>query len=411
MGRLAVTLPYLTAELAGIGGRIKKTPEDFCVDEVPLYAASGEGTHVYFQIRKVGVPTPAVIDRIARHMNVRPSDIGLAGLKDAQAVATQWLSLEHADADKLSAYRDQQTEVVSVTRHGNKLRPGHLAGNRFRIRIRDVDGGAQSAAQAILDILSRRGAPNYFGRQRFGLRDDTDRLGAALIRDDLAAFVSLYLGQPHPEDPTDCNKARQAFDDGDFEKALTHWPRHYRNERRVLSAYKRRRKPGAAVAAIDKRMRRLYVSACQSRIFNHVVAGRIDTIDRLLAGDLAQKADSGGVFEVEDVDVEQTRAEAGDLSPTGPILGTRCRLASGEPGRIEQEGVAASGLVVADFDRVGRLKLKGGRRALRFFLGDPTLASGDDADGPFLDVRFTAPSGCYATVALREIMKSDEASA
>ncbi|MHC4985968.1 MAG: tRNA pseudouridine(13) synthase TruD, partial [Planctomycetota bacterium] len=255
---MSTPLPFLTADLPGIGGRIKQTPEDFCVDEAPLYAASGEGPHVYFQIRKVGVPTPAVIDRIARHMNVRPSDIGLAGLKDAQAVATQWLSLEHADTERLAAYRDQQVEVVSVTRHSNKLRPGHLAGNRFRIRIRDVDAGAQSAAQAVLDVLSQRGVPNYFGRQRFGLRDDTDCLGACLIRDDLSAFVGLYLGGPRDDDPTDCKKARQAFDDGEFDEALKHWPRHYRNERRALSAFKRRRKPGAAVAAIDKRMKRLY---------------------------------------------------------------------------------------------------------------------------------------------------------
>jgi len=404
-----VAQPYLTEDLPGIGGRIKQTPEDFCVDEVPLYAAGGEGTHVYFQIRKVGVPTPAVIDRIARYMKVRPSDIGLAGLKDAQAVATQWLSLEHADADKLAAYRDRQVEVVSVTRHTNKLRPGHLAGNRFRIRIRDVDAGAQAAAEAVMAVLAQRGVPNYFGRQRFGLRDDTDRLGAALIRDDLPEFISLYLGGPDPDDPVDCRKARAAFDEGNFDEALSHWPRHYRNERRALSAYKRRRKPGPAVAAIDKRMKRLFVSACQSRIFNDVVAGRINTVDRLFLGDLAQKTDSGGVFEVEDVDTEQTRANAGEVSPTGPILGTRCRLASGEPGKVERNAVAASGLAVEDFDRVGRLKLKGARRALRFFVGDPALSSGDDAGGAFLEVQFTAPSGCYATVVLREIMKADGA--
>ena len=404
-----MTGPCLTADLPGIGGRIKQTPEDFCVDEIPLYAASGEGTHVYFQVRKVGVPTPAVIDRVARYMNVRPSDIGLAGLKDAQAVATQWLSLEHADAERLAAYRDQQVEVVSVTRHTNKLRPGHLAGNRFRIRIRDVDRSAQPAVEAVLTVLSHRGVPNYYGRQRFGLRDDTDRLGAALIRDDLKEFISLYLGRPRDDDPADCRQARAAFDEGDFEGALTHWPRHYRNERRALSAFKRRRKPGAAVAAIDKRMKRLFVSACQSRIFNDVVAGRINTIDRLFVGDLAQKADSGGVFEVEDVDAEQARAVAGEVSPTGPILGTRCRLATGEPGKIEHNAVAASGLTVEDFDRVGRLKLKGARRALRFFLSDPALTDGNDARGPFLEVQFTAPSGCYATVVLREIMKSDRA--
>jgi len=410
VGRLAVSasLPFLTADLPGIGGRIKDTPEDFRVDEQPLYAASGEGTHVFMQIRKNGIPTPVAIERLAKHMKVRPPDIGLAGLKDAQAVATQWLSLEHADAGRLTAYRDSQMEVVAVTRHTNKLRPGHLAGNRFTIRVRDVGESDLAAAQAALAVLVRRGVPNYFGQQRFGMRDDTDLLGAALVRNDLAEFVALYLGRPRADDPPDCRAARGAFDAGDIEGALRRWPRHYGNERRALSAYKRRGKPGPAVGAIDKRMKRLFVSACQSRIFNTVVAGRIDSIDRVMIGDLAQKADSGGVFSVEDAAAEQPRANAHEISPTGPIVGTRGKLAEGEPGQVERAAVVDSGLDLADFDRVGSLKLKGGRRPLRFLLGEPTLSAGADEGGSFVEACFTAPSGCYATIALREITKIDE---
>ena len=405
---MSIALPLITAGLPGIGGRIKESPEDFQVDEQPLYAASGEGTHIYVQIRKIGIPTPVAIERLAKHMKVRPSEIGLAGLKDAQAVATQWLSLEHADADRLAAYRDGQMEVLTVSRHTNKLRPGHLAGNRFRIRIRDADETDLPAAQAILDVLARRGVPNYFGRQRFGMRDDTDLLGAALVRNDLVEFLAQYLGRPRPDDPPDCQAARKAFDAGDIEGALARWPRHYGNERRALSAYKRRGKPGPAVGAIDKRMKRLFVSACQSRIFNAVVAERIDSIDRVLVGDLAQRGDSGGVFTVEDAAAEQPRADAHEISPTGPILGTRGKLTEGEPGQIERGAVAASGLELADFDRVGPLKLKGGRRPLRFLLDRPALSAGADEHGPFVEVCFTAPSGCYATVALREITKAGD---
>ncbi|MHC4562337.1 MAG: tRNA pseudouridine(13) synthase TruD [Planctomycetota bacterium] len=401
-------LPYLTADLPGVGGRIKVYCEDFRVDEVPLYAACGDGTHLYFQIRKAAVPTPAAVERIARHMNVRPSEIGLAGLKDAQAMATQWLSLEHADEKKLAVYRDAQIQILEITRHTNKLRPGHLAGNRFTIRIRDIRSDAVDDARTVLAVLSQRGVPNYFGRQRFGMRDDTDTLGAALIREDLAEFLAIYLGRPRDDDPPDCRAAREAFDEGDYPKAMDCWPRHYGNERRVLAAYKRRGKTGAAAAAIDKRMKRLFVSACQSRIFNDVVAARINRIDRVLVGDLAKKTDTGGVFPVEDAEVEQPRAAAGEISATGPIVGSRARLADREPGEIELRAVAASGLAVDDFVRAGRLKIKGGRRPLRFFLGEPELSSGGDQAGGFMELSFTAPSGCYATVALREIMKADD---
>jgi tRNA pseudouridine13 synthase len=405
---MARKLPYMTADLPGVGGRIKTFCEDFCVDEVPLYEASGEGTHVYFKIRKIAVPTPVVVERIARHMNVRPSDIGLAGLKDAQAVATQWLSLEHADEHKLAAYGDAQIQIAGISRHTNKLRPGHLAGNRFTIRIRDVRHGAVDDARAVLAVLCERGVPNYFGQQRFGMRDDTDRLGAALIREDLAEFLAIYLGRPREDDPPDCRAARQAFDEGDYPKAMDCWPRHYGNERRVLAAYKRRGKKGAAAAALDKRMKRLFVSACQSRIFNDVVAARIEQIDRVLVGDLAKKTDTGGVFPVEDSEAEQPRAAAGEISATGPIVGARARMAEGQPGEIELQAVAASGLTVDNFVRAGRLKIKGGRRPIRFFLGEPELSSGGDQAGGYMELSFTAPSGCYATVALREIMKADD---
>jgi len=396
--------PYLTAALPGIGGRIKATPADFRVDEQPLYVAAGDGTHVYVRIEKISIPTPAAVERIARYLGVRPSMVGFAGLKDAHAIATQWLSIEHADPERLARFRDANVRVLVVTRHTNKLRPGHLAGNRFTIRIRDTDAADLPAAQAILDVLDRRGVPNYFGRQRFGLRGDSDVLGAALIRDDLEAFWACYLGRPGKDDPPDCRAARAAFDAGNVDDAMSHWPKSLANERRALAAYQRRG-PRAALGAIDKRMRRLFVSACQSRIFNRVVAARIDAIDRVDLGDLTQKTDTGGVFLVEDVPAEQVRADAWQVSPTGPIVGTRCRLAEGQPGQAERAAIAADGFTPDDFSRVGALKLKGGRRPLRFRLQDATVAAGQDETGAFLEVAFAAPSGCYATITLREITK------
>jgi len=411
-------LPCLTRDLPGIGGQVRQYVEDFRVDEVPLYEPSGEGTHVYFRIRKTGVPTPAVIDRIAMYMGVRPTDIGLAGLKDARAVTTQTLSLEHADEAKLAAYHDAQVEVLWTNRHTNKLRPGHLAANRFTIRIREVGEGTPNAingigdpeaqlpaARAILDVLVRRGVPNAFGPQRFGAREDTAALGEAMVRGDLDEFIAIFLGKPQPDDPPDCRAARDAFDTGHYDRALKRWPRHYRNERRALSAYKRRRRPGPAFAAIDKRMRRLYASAFQSLLFNKVLAQRIDTIDRVLEGDYARKLDSGGVFLVEDADAEQPRADRFEISPTGPVPGYRCHLAEGEQGEIERQVLAAHSITQDDFRRVGALKLKGARRDLRFALAEPSLSAGADEHGQYIELGFGAHSGCYATLVLAEIMK------
>ncbi len=399
------SLPYLTRSLPGIGGRVKVYPEDFCVEEIPLYEASGEGTHVFFQIEKRGLPTPAAVGRIAGVMGVRPQDIGLAGLKDAHAVARQYLSLEHADERKLAEYSDPQIRVLWVGRHRNKLRPGHLTGNRFTIKIRDVGAAELDAARAILDVLVERGVPNYFGDQRFGKRGDTADLGRALLANDLDEFLALYLGRPMQDDPPDCRAARDAFDVDALDRALKRWPRHYANERRALSAYRKTHKPSKAVGAIDKRMRRLFVSAFQSAIFNAVLARRIETLDQLLPGDLAKKTDTGGVFPVEDVPAEQPRCENWEISPTGPLPGQRDRLASGQAGAIEQAVLQDFGVSEDDFDRAGSLRIQGTRRPLRWPLKEASLSAGLDAHGEYIELSFQAPSGCYATVAVEEICK------
>jgi tRNA pseudouridine13 synthase len=400
------SLPYLTRSLPGIGGRIKVYPEDFCVEEIPLYEASGEGTHVYFQIEKRGLPTPAAVGRLAGVMGVRPQDIGLAGLKDAHAVSRQYLSLEHADEQKLAEYSDPQIRVLWVGRHRNKLRPGHLAGNRFSIKVRDVGAAELDAARGVLDVLVERGVPNYFGDQRFGKRGDTADLGRALLANDLEEFLAIYLGRPMQDDPPDCRAARDAFDVDALDRALKRWPRHYANERRALSAYRKTHKPSKAIGAIDKRMRRLYVSAFQSVIFNAVLARRIETLDRLLPGDLAKKTDTGGVFPVEDIQAEQPRCENWEISPTGPLPGQRDRLASGEAGEIEQAVLQDFGVSEEDFDRAGSLKIQGTRRPLRWPLKEANISAGLDAHGEYIELSFQAPSGCYATVAVEEICKT-----
>jgi len=400
-------LPRLTGDMPGVGGRIKQAAADFKVEELPLYEPCGSGTHVYFRVEKTGVATPVAVGRIARYMGVRPAEIGFAGLKDARAVTTQMMSLEHADAGKLSAYRDSQVRVTGTWLHGNKLRPGHLAGNRFAIRIRGIGAGQLDQARAVVAVLTGRGVPNYFGSQRFGARGDTAELGEALVRGDLERFVALYLGRPRDDDPSDCRAAREAFDAEDFDAALKHWPRHYRDERRALSAYRRKCRPGPAVGAIDKRLKRLYVSALQSAMFNAMLARRIDAIDRVWPGDLARKTDGKGLFSVEDAQAEQPRAEAFEISATAAVVGYRSLLAQGRMGRIERDVLGEWQICPEDFRCMGPLKSKGTRRALRFRIAQAAVSAGTDDRGQFLEVTFTAPSGSYATIALDEIMKAD----
>jgi tRNA pseudouridine13 synthase len=149
------------------------------------------------------------------------------------------------------------------------------------------------------------------------------------------------------------------------------------------------------------------VSALQSRVFNEVVARRVESLDRLMDGDLAWRHEGGAVFRVAQASVEQPRCDSFEISPSGPLIGSRTTMPDGEPLRIEREAFAAAGLDTADFRGKALGKVKGARRPLRVKPQDVHLAGGVDEHGPHVTIAFTLPPGSFATVLLRELMKKE----
>jgi len=401
-------LPFLTREIPPIGGVIKRRCEDFLVEEVPLYEPSGTGTHTYFYLEKTGLATMRAVRDIARALNVNVRDIGYAGLKDANAVTRQLCSIEHVDPAVVQALSLPRIRILWVSRHGNKLRLGHLKGNRFVIRLRDVDVTRLGDVRAAMELLSRRGVPNYFGPQRFGARGDTWRIGRALLRRDWVEAVAQWLGRPDQRDQGDVLRARRLYDAGDYAAAAEAWPQPFRDERRACRALaKTKGSSRRAVFGMDANLKRLFISAYQSYLFNHVLARRIDSLDRLMAGDLAWRHDNGAVFHVPDPAVEQPRCDAFEISPTGPLFGYRMTEPTGQPLEIESAVLAEEHLTRDDFRVPGVHRIKGGRRPLRFRPDEWEARTGSDDLGPFIELRFFLPPGCYATALLRELCKSD----
>lgn len=398
-------IPYLTADLPGTGGSVKSHLADFCVEEIPLPGKAG-GRHAHFLVEKRGVSTPAAVERIARYLGVPAGEIGFAGLKDAQAVTSQWMSLERPDLARLRKFCDKQIRIQEIQWRPGKLLAGQLLGNRFVVRIRDVSAEMLSAGRKILDVLLQRGVPNYFGEQRFGTRDDNGVLGEALVRGNAKEFVEIYLGRPREQDDPQSRQAREAFDCGELARAIKAWPQKCAVQRRILSAYMKRRRAKDAIAVIDKRIKRLYISAFQSRLFNQILAQRIQTIDQLLPGDLAEEHAGGKVHYVEDPAAEAARVERFELSPTGLLPGCEAQIARGMMGQIELGVLDEHGVKLDVFDAYRPLRIKGERRSLRYRPSEASLRPGKDSLGPYLEVAFVAPPGCYATVLLDEITKS-----
>lgn len=394
-------LPYLTADLPGIGGQLKAEPEDFFVEEISLYAPAGQGQHVYVEIEKRGLSTYVAIKMIARALGISPGDIGHAGLKDAQAITRQTLSIDRVTPEAVAALHIPNIKILRVNRHHNKLKIGHLAGNRFVIRVRQVTPEALPQAEAVMAVLRQKGVPNFFGEQRFGHRENTHVLGEMLVRRNAAEFVAHYLGRPQPHEAPHIQAARQLIDEARWSEALAQWPSNLPDERRVLAAIvKTGGQLEAAFNALDGKLKSFFVSAFQSQLFNELLVNRLDRLDCLENGDVAYIHGKGAAFVVRDAAVEQPRADRFEISPSGPLFGPKTLMAESEPGQRERAVLAVKGLTPDDFKLPG-LKLEGARRPYRINLKQARTWWDDG-----LWVSFELQPGAYATTVMAEIMKN-----
>jgi len=399
--RFAV-LRYLTIDIPGTGGIIKETPEDFLVEEVPLYLPCGEGEHTYVTIEKRGLTTLEAVRRISRALGVPDREIGYAGMKDAVGVTRQTVSIPRVSPDVCSALNLPGIAVLASVRHRNKLRLGHLAGNRFRVRVREVGDEASERAEAVLAVLTARGVPNYFGAQRYGLHGNSHLIGRAMVRGEWRIAFDHVIGDPVAVRDERWRGAIEAYRRGDLEESIRLFPGHCRTERDILQRLLKR--PDAhekAFYAIHPRLKKLYLSAYQSSLFDRLLAERLDALDRVMAGDLAMKHENGACFLVTDAAAEQPRAAAFEISPTGPMFGFRMLFPEGEPRAMEEALLAAEELELSSFNLPGGLAMDGERRPLRVPLREPSAMMDNDA----LILSFALPRGSYATSVLREVVK------
>ncbi len=351
---------------------IKTTPEDFIVEELPLYEPSGIGIHTFFAIRKRNLSTFEAIDRIAKDLRVNSQCLGYAGLKDKRAVTTQVLSVEGVFPRQVLALELPGIEILWAKRHGHKLRVGHLRGNRFKITLREISPRGQAIAQDVLTRLTKEGVPNRFGTQRFGQNNDSHLIGKALVKG--AWEVALnYL-----------------FVDETMQLGEV-WQRVQREvERNCLEK---------AIRCIPYRFRKLFLSAYQAYLFNCYLEQRMPALGQLIDGDIAMKHSNGAPFLVENVEVEQPRADAFEISPTGPIFGHKMKQPSGEGQAMEAALLGVENLVPDAFGKVAGIRLPGTRRPLRM----PMQLHQVQAFDVGLRLAFSLPAGGYATVVLDEL--------
>jgi tRNA pseudouridine13 synthase len=288
---------------------IRKVNADYQVNEQLGFELSGDGEHDYLHIEKDGANTLWVARGLAGYAGIGEPDVGFAGMKDRNAVTTQWFSVRRpagnkADWQKLEL---EGVRVLEENRHQRKLRRGAHTGNRFCIALRNLSGTGDRLTER-LETVRDCGVPNYFGEQRFG------RGGGNL---DLAR--DFFGGK-----------------------------------------------------RLKRGKRSIAISAARSFLFNRTLEDRVSlgSWNILMDGDCANLDGSGSIFRVAQADDElQHRCTTLDVHPSGALWGSGDLQTEGKVAELERSVVGAYPELLRGLERKSVLMA---RRALRLAVRELT---------------------------------------
>ena len=302
--------PRINSTATSCSADIRHQLEDFQVDEVLPFEADGSGGHVWLKIRKQGINTDWLANELAKFAGVAPVAVGYAGLKDRHAITSQWFSInmEGHHHPQWSDFETEDIQIIEQTLHGKKLKRGVLAGNKFKIRLRNIRGDL-SLWQSHLKQVQQLGVPNYFAEQRFGHQAN-----------------NLYR--------------------------VDHW----------FETGKAPRK---------RNQKSIYLSAARSWLFNLVLAERVkeQNWNQPLRGDAMLLAGTkASLFNVDQIDEALTmRTDTKDIHPTGPMWGRGASLVSADCLELEQQVLSDWHDWRQGLEKTG---MKQERRSLRLFPAD-----------------------------------------
>jgi len=344
---------------ASIDFHFKQTPRDFVVEEIPLYEFSGEGEHLILHVRKKNLSTNEMIGQIARYLGIKNREIGYAGLKDKHAMTLQYISLHKKYEEALKNFNFEGIKILSKTYHNNKLRIGHLRGNRFYIKLKKVNPTSAIKIDEALHNIEKSGMPNFFGYQRFGNDGDNHILGEKLAK-----------GEARERNPRVKRLLINAYQSHLFNL----WLSRRLEINTLVNSFK--------IEEIESLLNMPNEELKKMKEQKHPF--------KLISGDVMEHYPNGRLFDFEGNEEDIQRFNKRDISPTGLLCGKKVRLATQNARDIEK-----------DYD--DEINADGARRYAWVF---PTEIEGrfNPIEAQY-EMNFTLPKGSYATVLIEEIAK------
>ncbi|UEC42018.1 MAG: putative tRNA pseudouridine synthase D [Methanothrix sp.] len=406
----------------GCGGRLRTESSDFVVEEIYEGHIYEGGRYLVVEVEKVDWETHHLVRDLSRQLQISQKRFGWAGTKDKKAVTRQRMSIMALEEEALRRVALPGVKIRVLGRSNRGVSLGDLRGNRFAVRIREVDLDDREAARRVAtvteEIEERGGLPNYFGVQRFGeVRPVTHLVGEALVRGEPERAAMTYLALPFPGERESTREARERLlADRDFAAALKEYPLRLRYERAMMARLQEDGDFARSFDVLATNLKRLFVHAYQSLLFNRILSRRMRSglpLDRAVEGDVVCFSKGGlpDVDKIQAVDKSNVAAvnrlaERGRAFVTLPLFGYRSSFSEGLPGEIErsvleEEGVDLSGFQVEANPDLGS---PGSRRPALLRVEPRAEIEG----GACVLLKFDLPAGSYATVVLREYMKPTE---
>lgn len=445
----AIGIEVYTTHSLGVGGVIRRSVEDFVVEEVLVDDSKAEinparGTvtlgalgssdvknrYLLCVLVKRNWDTLSAVRVLADRLGISMGRIQTGGLKDAKAATAQHITIEGISPEEAQKVEIKDIELRPVGYFRSKLSSYYLLGNNFHVTISSINHSKATIKKRIMCIIeeleSTGGIPNFFGHQRFGtIRPITHLVGKEIVKKDFRKAVMTFLAKPNPHEHPSSREARETLQEThDWRQALNDFPRQLRYERVMLGHLIE--KPEDYVGAIRRlpiKLQELFIQAYQSYLFNKFLSKRIENgarLDRAEIGDYVVGVERSGlplivmhkVVDAENL-VEVSKAiQTGKMRLAIPLIGFRQHLSRGVQGEIEkqileEEDEAPEGFKIKDLPEIaGRGELRTALTPLNHFLLDEIPSDSTNPSRNKVTVSFMLLRGSYATIVLRELMKT-----
>lgn len=344
---------------SAIDFHFKQSPRDFVVEEIPLYEFSGEGEHLVLFVRKKNLSTLELVSMIAKYLGIQNKEIGYAGLKDKHAMTKQYISLHKKYEESMENFSHENVKILSKAYHNNKIKIGHLKGNRFYIILKKVNPTAAQKIDEALKNLSNFGMPNFFGYQRFGNDGDNHIDGEKIAK-----------GEKKERNPKIKKLLINAYQSHLFNLWLS--------RRLEINTLVQNFQPKELEPLLNMPNEELISMKAQKHPF------------KLVRGDVMEHYPYGRLFDFNGQEDDCNRFNERSISVTGLLCGKKVKISSDTARVIEK-----------DFD--DNINADGARRyAWVFPEGIEGRFKKEEAQ---YELNFTLPKGSYATVLIEEIAK------